>query len=277
MKTLVMYCYFETPQSLANFEFFAEVGMDADEQTTFVVVVNGWLCSVPLTEDRNRIVLRRDNAGFDFGAYRHGLDYLAKKFGCPVEELPFGHFVFLNSSVAGPFLPAYFPKERHWTSVFTSRLNDRVKLVGASIFCLPRTDLGGYGPRVEGYCFATDRAGLGILWRDEKVFIDHPTKTSAIVDGEYGMSRAILRAGFSLDCLLYKYQGLDWSDPANWDQNANTPPSRQGTYDGISIHPFEVVFHKWYWSHHPQQLVAYDYFEKYRRWKLEQVRKIRDA
>jgi hypothetical protein len=167
MKTLVTYGYFETPQSRLNLEFLAEVGMPPDEQTTYVVVVNGRVCSVPLAERQDRVILRRDNTGFDFGAYRHALAHLSERFGCRVEELPFEHFVFVNSSAAGPFLPAYFPRERHWSSVFTSRLDHRVKLVGPSIACLPPTDAGGYGPRVEGYCFTTDRTGLGILWREE--------------------------------------------------------------------------------------------------------------
>ena len=276
-RTAVIYAYYETPQSRPNLEYFAEVGMAPHEDVTFAVTINDRRCTVPLPEHERCLVLGRDNVGFDFGAHRHALVELAAIGGTTVEELPFDAFVFLNGSVAGPFLPAYFPPDRHWTTVLTSRLNDRVKLVGPSITCLPRSDAGGYGPRIEGYCFATDRTGLGVLWRDGRVFSDHPTKFSCIVDGEYGMSRAVLRAGFGLDCLLYRYQGIDWSDPANWDQNGNAPPSRQGTYDGISIHPFEVVFHKWFWSHHPNELVAYDAMERYRRWKLEQVRRAPDA
>lgn len=276
MSTAVLYAYYETPQSRVNLEFFAEVGMAADDRVKFVLVVNGRQCSVPLPAHRDCAVLERDNSGFDFGAHAHALTHLAKAHGCEVEDLPYQHFVFLNGGVAGPFLPAYFPRERHWTTVLTSLLDHRVKLVGPSIVCLPASDSGGYGPKVEGYCFATDRTGLCILWRNGQIFVDHPTKFDAIVNGEYGMSRAILGAGFSLDCMLYKYQGIDWSDPANWDQNGNTPPSRQGTYDGVSIHPFEVVFHKWYWSHHADRPVAYEYFDKYRQWKLAQVRREKD-
>jgi hypothetical protein len=66
-----------------------------------------------------------------------------------------------------------------------------------------------------------------IPWRNGHVFTDHPTKLSAIVEGEYGMSRAILHAGYTLDCLLYRYQGLDWTNPANWNQNGNALASRQ--------------------------------------------------
>jgi hypothetical protein len=273
VKTAVIYAYYETPQSVVNLEFFAEVGMAPHDDVIFVVIINGRHCSIRLPRYKGCIILERDNVGFDFGAHRQGLLTLSERFGTTVESLPFDNFVFLNSSVIGPFLPSYFPQGQHWTTVLTSRLNEQVKLAGPSIVCLPRTDAGGYGPKVEGYCFATDLTGLGILWRDARVFMDHATKFGCIVDGEYGMSRAVLGGGFSLDCLLYKYQGMDWSDPANWDQNDNAPPSRLDTYDGISIHPFEVVFHKWYWSHHPTQLVAYEYMEKYRRWKLERVRR----
>jgi hypothetical protein len=32
--------------------------------------------------------------------------------------------------------------------------------VGTSIVCLPESDLGGYGPRIEGFAWATDRVGI---------------------------------------------------------------------------------------------------------------------
>jgi hypothetical protein len=32
-----------------------------------------------------------------------------------------------NSSVKGPYLPAYWPSSVHWSTIFTSRINDRVK------------------------------------------------------------------------------------------------------------------------------------------------------
>lgn len=45
------------------------------------------------------------------------------------------HVVFMNSSVRGPFLPAMWPKGRHWSTAFTDRLSDTVKLVGPTISC----------------------------------------------------------------------------------------------------------------------------------------------
>ena len=35
----------------------------------------------------------------------------------------------------GPFMPAYWPKDSHWSAMFTSHLNDLVKLVGPTISC----------------------------------------------------------------------------------------------------------------------------------------------
>ena len=36
-------------------------------------------------------------------------------------------------------------------------------------------------------------------------------------------------------------EGVEWSDDRHWHCNNNAHPSRHGTYDGISMHPFETV------------------------------------
>ncbi len=36
-------------------------------------------------------------------------------------------------------------------------------------------------------------------------------------------------------------QGIDWSDLHHWGCNDNVHPSREGTYDSISFHPYETV------------------------------------
>ena len=40
----------------------------------------------------------------------------------------------------------------------------------------------------------------------------------------------------------------DWRDPSNWSCNDNVHPSRHGTYDGISMHPYETIFVKASWQ-----------------------------
>ena len=65
------------------------------------------------------------------------------------------------------------------------------------------------------------------------------------VKGEYGLSEVLLGAGYNLATLMARYPpGLDWRDRRHWRCNNNAHPSRHGTYDNISMHPFETVFIK---------------------------------
>jgi hypothetical protein len=81
---------------------------------------------------------------------------------CPWGYRRYKHFVWLNSSVRGPFFPAYMRGKMHWTRPFTERLRGDVKLVGPSISCG-----GAYNvaptPHVQSYLVATDSVGLAIL------------------------------------------------------------------------------------------------------------------
>lgn len=58
------------------------------------------------------------------------------------------YFIFLNSSVRGPFFPSYMPRAWQWTQAFTQGLTKVTKIVGSSLVCLPPQDPGGYGPKV---------------------------------------------------------------------------------------------------------------------------------
>ena len=68
---------------------------------------------------------------------------------------------------------------------------------------------------------------------------------AAQVKGEYGLSETLLGAGYNLATLMARYApSTDWRDQRHWRCNNNVHPSRHGTYDGISMHPFETVFTK---------------------------------
>jgi hypothetical protein len=58
-------------------------------------------------------------------------------------------FIFLNSSVRGPFIPSYLPAGWHWPRAFTDLLSEDVKIAASSIVCLPGVDIGGLGPRAR--------------------------------------------------------------------------------------------------------------------------------
>lgn len=44
-----------------------------------------------------------------------------------------------------------------------------------------------------------------------KLFLQCHTKFS-IRNGEYGLAKSIIRANFTMDTLLYKFQGVNWRD-----------------------------------------------------------------
>jgi len=307
-RTLVSFAYYEGREGAReNLQYFLRAGIDAsqpgDGPISYGFVINDFACSEPIPTDRNDIVvLKRANKGFDYGAHMALLRYIAQAgvkayrgemavelwdFGSESQQLtaaqlPFDKYVFLNAGMRGPFLPAYWPKSLSWTRVYLDKLSPSVKLVGNSIACLPESDpcvRGGpgiepnpecYGPKVEGYAWATDQVGLQVLLDRKTVFQSHPGKVSAILNGEYGMNIAIFKAGYTIDSLLLAYQGLDWTNRSNWGCNDNQHPSRSGTYFGVTQHPLETVFVKVEWVHDdgtidkimPDFVDAYTDFEK---------------
>jgi hypothetical protein len=133
------------------------------------------------------------------------------------------YFIFLNSSVKGPFLPAWTPPEWHWTTAYLSAFQTEpsnlggtsgsdsrasafpgysqsnflaahtsvppVHAVSSSLVCLPADDAGGPGPRLESWAFALDEAGLAAAV-DGGVFIIRGCKLCTdkvrVVDATYG-------------------------------------------------------------------------------------------
>lgn len=62
--------------------------------------------------------------------------------------------------------------------------------------------------------------GLQILLKDGRVFGCHRDIADAVYHAELGASLAIFRAGYTIDSLMLRYQGIDWTKSENWDCNA---------------------------------------------------------
>ena len=209
----------------------------------YIIVVNGHTCNVALPKLPNLKVIYRDNVGFDFGGHKAALDSLNGK--------QYDYYFFMNSGVLGPFLPDTHPKDLHWTELFIKKITDKVKLVSLSIFP------SGDHVTSEGYFFMTDRIGLDLLLTKMPVFYDCPSKYAAI-GSENALSRCILNNGYTIDCMLDKFKGVNWLDRNNWNLNNANPPSRKNGYFGESINPFETIFHKWYWDNPSDSMVSHD-------------------
>jgi hypothetical protein len=229
----------------------AAEGSQCRKRIQYGIVVNGNCVSsyclspgnyVQPAARRNVREWRRDNVGYDFGAHSHVLNALSL-LGERYEA-----YIFLNCGVVGPIVPVYMPNSWHWTDAFADKLRGQVGLVGTSIVCLPVTDLGGYGPSVEGFAFALSYEALNVVLTKGSSFQNHASKADAILDGEYALTDTVIQNGFSIDSLLKAYEKRDWLNKSGWNCNNFKHPSREGTYFGISIHPLEVIFHKVSWG-----------------------------
>lgn len=119
-KIAVIYHYFEANQNYRdNLIYFLSVAIRDD--IDFYIIIAGD-CSVSLPEAININYLRTKNKNNDYGGY---VEFL-KNF-----KITHDFYVFINSSVRGPFLPNYY--DGCWVDPFISRLYDRNHLVGASI------------------------------------------------------------------------------------------------------------------------------------------------
>ena len=52
------------------------------------------------------------------------------------------------------------------------------------------------------------------------MFRCHENIADAVYHAELGSSAAILDAGYTIDSLMLRYRGVDWSDARNWGCNA---------------------------------------------------------
>jgi len=256
MKSVIIYVYYKSDVADYNLKYFNEKEIQFRTNIDYIIVINGFEMNtnIILPELNNLTVIKRENIGVDFGGYNAALEFIDNN------KKIYDYYFFINSGVFGPILPHYF-NEHHWSNIFIKKINDSVKLVGTTIVCLPSSDAGGYGPKVEGFFFMTDNIGLNLLKNQKNIFCNHPNKHSAIVNGEYGLSKCILNNGYSLDCMLRKYQNIDWKDENNYNLNNNIHPSRNNSFYGKSINPYEVIFHKWYWK--DSEKVNFNIIEQY--------------
>ena len=250
MKSVVIYTYYKSKSSDYNLSFFVKKELSYKENIDYIIVINGYECSIEFPTLENLKIIKRDNIGFDFGGHNAALEMLNKQYD---------YYFFMNSGVIGPIVPHYL--EEHWTNIFIKKINNKVKLVGTTIVCLSHTDAGGYGPKVEGFFFMTDQIGLDLLKNQKNIFYNHPDKYSAIINGEYGLSKCILNNGYTIDCMLEKYKNIDWRNSQNYNLNYNVHPSRKNSFYGNSINPYEVIFHKWFW--YGYYTVNFDIIQQY--------------
>ena len=268
-RTLLSYAYAEGLGNggeidLHNLRFFMKVAlkgalpgtMDTSERVDYVIVVSGDICTpcrdtlpgiLKKSSRRNWVkVLYKKNFGMDFAAYNTSLTWVQRQHRLTTYD----YFVFINSSLRGPFMPKWTPPGFHFTDalVLMFQLDERVKLAGSYITCLPKERESMPGPIIESLFFAVDKESLQWLI-DDGIFVPHKMKYLTALSSEYSLFRSVSSRGGFLEGLSTRYaKGIDWQQTKHHRCNDNRHSSRRGLLDGeISPNPFEHVFLKTSW------------------------------
>ena len=230
-KTLVLYVFHEFHHRV---QYFIDHALFEDDSVDFLFICNNRSIVFDCPAYVRR--LYRDNTGYDFGGWSEGLftDDLYRGYD---------HFIFVNSSVVGPFLPSYHGLRR-WTDIYIENLKGDVKLFGSTInSCIHYLKQILF--HVQSYIFAMDRETLDYLIGCEIFSLTNNSNVfhDVIIQKEIGMSQAILRNGWNIGSLLPHYRGADIRDPSAMTQEILDDIAFQPYYN-VLWNEYDVVFVK---------------------------------
>jgi len=194
-KTLVLYALHEFNERVRS---FLQSCIFQDENIDFIVIANNK--NIVLDVPGYARTLHRDNIGYDFGAWSDALltDHLYEKYH---------HFIFVNSSVIGPFVPPYF--EGRWTDIYLNGLRNNVKLFGSTInTCGKPLTL----THVQSYIFTMDKTTLEFLI-DSNIFSTKYVTNfqDCIFQKEVLMSRKVIENNWNIGSLQPCYKDVDFT------------------------------------------------------------------
>ena len=230
IRTAVMYAYCEAcSDHVRNFQYFVTHGMQCPN-THYVVIVNG-TASHPMPDAGPFVtVVRRENKGFDFGAWAAGLASL--------QVGDYGRFVFLNGSCCGPFLTAGTPTTA-WVDVFCSRLSGNIHVVGPTINIYKRLPL--CRPHVQTYAWAATATCVQMLLESGIFAFVGFTKDAVIEHQEVGVSTLVLKKGWEIGCFVPEFNAIKSYQPSNEAQLRSFNPSAD-KYLGDMMFPKPLCF-----------------------------------
>ena len=246
LETAIIYHYFEVNETYKNnFIFFLNTAIDRDANY-FIFISSS--CSIDLPNFSNVEYFFIENKNNDFGA--------VTEFHKLPKSHNFKNYIFINSSVRGPFLTTYYNKR--WYEAFTSQLSEQVVLVGSSINLLPEGSFHSieFGKRhnykppfihVQTTAYALSSKGYKLLTKNN--FYSQSTKLTkneVISDYEILMSQILMRAGLTISSLLPTLKNFNSSrkylDIKNTSKNGDV--LFKSAFYGRSLSPIECLFVK---------------------------------
>ncbi len=234
-----MFAYYEKNDMYKeNLNYFIQNGIYND--VDYYIIVNG-SCTVNIPNKPNLHVIYRENKGYDFGAWNYCINNILDK--------KYEYYVFLNSSVRGPYLD----KNKNWLVEYLKLFNTRdVKLVGSSINILNYYNHAvaeiykhnGPYTHVQSMFFILNKEGFEFLKNIQFFNKTYDNFNEVIIYKEIGMSQLILKNNWNINCILSKYRDYDYRKVKQNFNPTGSDPYLNNTYFGKTIKPHEVIFYK---------------------------------
>jgi hypothetical protein len=200
-RTLVLYAFHEYNDGVSN---FIDNCLFYDDNVDFLMINNS--LDSKLNVPNYVKIINRENIGFDFGAWSYGLLHNDT-------YKDYDYFIYLNSSVIGPYLPMYYSGK--WTDIFIEGLTDEIKLFGCTINA--HVNLNNGIPHVQSYCFSMNKETLDFLIAEHLFSMSNYTATliETVYTKEIKMSELIINNGWNIGCLMKYYYGIDFRLPVH--------------------------------------------------------------
>ena len=215
-KTLVLFVFHSYNDRVKN---FIEKCIFKDDNIDFIIISNN-LDKEFYYPDYVKCI-SRPNIGYDFGGWSDALlrDNLYKNYD---------NFIFVNSSVIGPFLKTNYKGK--WTDIYLNELQGNIKLFGSTINTIGNPLKLAH---VQSYIFSMNKETLEYLIKCEIFSVTNYAKTmkEAIWHKEVNMSRKIIQNKWNIGSLLNYYKNIDFTF------SKKNPKDYNITFLGDIMHP----------------------------------------
>jgi hypothetical protein len=242
-----LYAYYEKDELYKNnFKYFLENGLL--DNVDYYIIINGkYTANIP--EKKNIKVYKRENNGYDFGAYSYAISKLEKEYD---------YYFFMNTSVSGPYLR---DNSKQWTRYFLDLFNENVKIVGTTINMQSTDTFDKYDLKsiynkknpfshVQSMFFCIDNEYFNYL-KNIDFFNENEINNMAdineiIVKKEIGISQVALNKGWNINCILPYYKDINYTKLKK-DINPTSfygDPYYKDSYFGKTLDKYDVIFFK---------------------------------
>ena len=261
-KIGIIYVYYERKneqKNQTNLSFFIKYGLDeklwSNLNITTLFVINGHRCEVLIPSKPNIHVLKEDNCS-DWEGWYNGIKYFEGTEKKNIWEI-FDYLCLINASAMGPIYESN--RNDHWLIPFYKKMvKDNAVICSPCMTFFKSSHISrtGDGPKVvpimslikctKSIMYLLTSVKINVQTYNNTVWGKKIDKMDAVLTGEYGLSLALINAGYRVTSLLYNF---DCHNPVNWGINNFTEPDRYMSFNGQNV-PLSTIFIKniWRWD-----------------------------